>query len=235
MTPDKDNKYTKMQLEFYNSEASKWTEQNPDPVVGSFKEHNEWSDYENLFVNLKDQKNKVGLDFACGPARNLVKYKGRFKRLDGVDLSPSNIENAKDYVAKNGITDANLIVCDGVGMPLVKSDEYDFVMSTIALQHICVYDIRKNIFKEIHRALKKGGMITAQMGFGANSPHTVGYYENYYEAKGTNRLCDVCVSDPDQIKKDLDELGFKDFKYIIGDVGPGDCHPNWIYFSAIKA
>jgi ubiquinone/menaquinone biosynthesis C-methylase UbiE len=227
------NKYTQMQLNQYNSLASGWSEENRDPVVGSFDAHNQWADYENLFTNIDNQSEKIGLDFACGPGRNIVKYSNRFKRLDGVDISPVNIENAKKYISSNSI-ESNLYVSNGVGIDCIESDTYDFVMSTIALQHICVYDIRYSIMKDIYRILKDGGVFTAQMGFGSPSPATVGYYENYYDADGTNRTCDVCIETTDQLEKDLFEIGFKDFHYVIGPVGPGDIHPNWIYFNCTK-
>jgi hypothetical protein len=88
--------------------------------------------------------------------------------------------------------------------------------------------------KDIQRVLKEGGMFTAQMGFGSPSPLTVGYYENYYDAESSNRACDVCIETPEQLEKDLLEMGYKDFQYTIGPVGPGDIHPNWIYFSCVK-
>ena len=222
-----------MQLNAYNKDASRWSEQNRDPVVGSFDRHNNWNDYEHLFKRLNNQSELIGLDFACGPGRNIVKYNSRFKRLDGVDISPVNIEKAKNYTSSKEIK-SNLYVSSGVDIDVVPPNEYDFVMSTIALQHICVYDIRYSIMKDIHRVLKDGGVFTAQMGFGSPSPKTVGYYENFYDAKGTNRACDVCIETPDQLEKDLLEIGYKDFQYIIGPVGPGDVHPNWIYFSALK-
>lgn len=231
---NKDNKYTKMQLNEYNKEASRWSESNRNPVVGSFDNHNKWQDYEHLFTNLQNQSELIGIDWACGPGRNIVRYKDRFKRLDGVDISPVNIEKAVGYLKNNGIVDSNLYVSNGVDLDIIESNTYDFVMSTIALQHICVYDIRFSILSEIHRILKPGGMITFQMGFGSPSPRTVGYYENFYEATGTNRKCDVCVESPSQIEGDLNKIGFKYFKYVIGQVGPGDIHPNWIYFNAVK-
>jgi hypothetical protein len=107
-------------------------------------------------------------------------------------------------------------------------------MSTIALQHICVYEIRKNIFKDIYRILKTGGVFTAQMGFGSPSVATVGYYDNFYDATATNRGCDVCIETPEQLKTDLIEIGFNNFNYEITQTGPGDCHPNWIFFNASK-
>jgi ubiquinone/menaquinone biosynthesis C-methylase UbiE len=229
----KENKYTQMQLNLYNGLASQWSEQNRNPVVGSFDGHNAWPDYEHLFKRLNNQSELIGLDFACGPGRNIVKYNVRFKRLDGVDISPVNIEKAKNYTSSKGINN-NLYVSTGVDISIVPSNEYDFVMSTIALQHICVYDIRYSIMKDIHRVLKDGGVFTAQMGFGSPSPQTVGYYDNFYDAHSSNRACDVCIETPEQLEKDLLEIGYKDFQYTIGPVGPGDIHPNWIYFNAVK-
>ena len=87
---------------------------------------------------------------------------------------------------------------------------------------------------DIYRVLKEGGIFTAQMGFGSPSPMTVGYYENYYDATGTNRRCDVCIETTEQLESDLTKIGFKDFKYKITQTGPGDCHPNWIFFNCKK-
>jgi ubiquinone/menaquinone biosynthesis C-methylase UbiE len=230
---NKENKYTQMQLNEYNNMAKLWSEQNREPVVGSFDMHNDWPDYEFLFERINNQSHQIGLDFACGPGRNLVKYSRRFKRLDGVDISPINIEKARNYTTNYGVT-PNLYTSNGIDIDVVPTDEYDFVMSTIALQHICVYDIRYSIIKDIHRVLKDGGIFTAQMGFGSPSPMTVGYYENYYDAEGTNRNCDVCIENIEQLTNDLFKIGFRDFEYKISKVGPGDCHPNWIYFSCIK-
>lgn len=230
---NKENKYTQMQLNLYNGLASQWSEENRDPVVGSFDGHNNWNDYEYLFQKLENQSELVGLDFACGPGRNIVKYTGRFKRLDGVDISPVNIGKAQSYIANRGI-EAVLYTSTGTDISIVPSNEYDFVMSTIALQHICVYDIRYSIMKDIYRVLKDGGVFTAQMGFGSPSPSTVGYYENYYDAESSNRACDVCIESTEQLERDLFEIGYKDFNYTIGPVGPGDIHPNWIYFNCTK-
>lgn len=222
-----------MQQKHYDNAAAKWSEDDRDHVVGSFDAHNNWPDYELLFDRIENQKDKIGLDFACGPGRNLVKYGSRFKRLDGVDISEINIKKALNYT-NNHCLSPNLYVCNGVSLEKINSNEYDFVMSTIALQHICVYDIRYSIFKEIFRVLKNDGIFTAQMGFGSPAIQTVGYYENFLDAPGTNRACDVCVASSDQLKEDLFKIGFKDFEYKITKVGPGDCHPNWIFFNAKK-
>lgn len=233
---DNQNKYTQMQLNTYNYEASLWTEENRNLVVGPYDAHNEWLEYENLFLTLENQSELIGLDFACGPGRNIVKYKSRFKRLDGVDISPVNIEKATQQINKHNI-DSILYVSNGIDINIVPSDTYDFVMSTIALQHICVYDIRFSILKDIYRVLKRGGIITAQMGFGYPDPkdkQTVHYLDNFYDASHTNGLCDVRVTEPRQIQEDLTKIGFTDIRFVIGNTGPGDAHPNWIYFRGTK-
>ena len=227
------NKYTQMQIDFYNGAASEWSITNPDAVVGSFHAHNMWPDYVKLFTKLPESNNLIGLDFACGPGRNLVKYANRFHRLDGVDLSPVNIEKAKEYTTANNLSSV-LYVSNGIEMPEVPSATYDFVMSTIALQHIAVYDIRFAILKEIYRVLKSGGIFSAQMGYGSPCPATVDYYANHYDAEGTNSVCDVCIESPEQLKTDLLNIGFTDFEHTITQTGPGDRHPNWIFFSVRK-
>lgn len=232
ITPD--NKYTQMQLNAYNDMASQWSTECRDPVVGSYDAHNNWKDYDLLFEGLENKQNMIVLDFACGPGRNIIRYSSLFKRIDGVDISPINIENAKKNIAHNNIAVPNLYVNNGVDLSVIATETYDLVISTIALQHICVYDIRRKIFEEIHRVLKTGGTFSAQMGYGSPSPMSVGYYENYYDATGTNRSCDVCIENTDQLKQDFDSIGFKNFSYKITQVGPGDCHPNWIFFNVQK-
>lgn len=210
------NRYTQMQVNQYNSLANAWSEQDRDWVVGSFDAHNNWPDYELLFERIDNQSEKIGLDFACGPGRNSVKYKGRFKRLDGVDISPVNIQKAKQY-AKNHNVDSNFYVCSGTNISIVPRNEYDFVMSTIALQHISVYDIRFSIISDIYNVLKEGGIFTAQMGYGPKVPqkNSVGYYENFYDATESNGSCDTRVESPDELKQDLEKIGFKNFSYQI--------------------
>jgi hypothetical protein len=72
------------------------------------------------------------------------------------------------------------------------------------------------------------------MGYGKNSPNTVPYYVNFTSALTTNRGCDVEVRSPEQVRDDLVAAGFAEFEYWIRPTGPGDTHPNWIFFTAVK-
>jgi ubiquinone/menaquinone biosynthesis C-methylase UbiE len=236
MSLNEDNKYTIMQKKFYKWNSESWNINNRDPVVGSFDNHNNWEDYEFLFKDIENCENKTVLDFGCGPGRNLVKYSNKFNRIDGTDIAETNLEKAITWIEYNNIKkeNHNLILCNGIDLNRIGDETYDIVMSTICMQHICVYDIRFNYLKEFYRVLKNDGYVTIQMGYGIPTSDTVDYYDNYYEATGTNGGCDTSISDYKQIEKDLLSIGFKNFKYYIRPTGPGDRHPNWIFFNAQK-
>jgi ubiquinone/menaquinone biosynthesis C-methylase UbiE len=228
-----------MQKNQYELDASQWTIENKDPVVGGFDLHNSWEDYNTyLFKDINNLSTKICLDFGCGPGRNLVKFKDTFKEIHGVDIAQKNIDNAKLWIKHNGcdIKKHKLYLCNGVDLNEISSEVYDVTMSTICFQHICVWEIRYNLFKELYRILKPGGYITIQMGFGpqTSTKNSVGYKDNYYEANGTNGQMDTRVEYPDELEIDLKEIGFKNFKHYITTTGPGDGHPNWIFFNAKK-
>jgi ubiquinone/menaquinone biosynthesis C-methylase UbiE len=234
--PSAENRYTKMQHAVYEREASQWSLTNRDRVVGSFDAHNAWADYNLLFEGIPDLATKRALDFGCGPGRNLVRFGDRIGRIDGVDMNSKNLDNARVWLTANEFDpdDTTLYVCNGVDLAAVPSTTYDIVFSTICFQHICVHEIRYGYLTEFFRVLKPGGVLTMQMGYGSPSPYTVDYYANHYDATGTNRGCDTEVKHPSQIETDLVQIGFKDFSYAIRPVGPGDCHPAWIFFKATK-
>lgn len=230
---DSNNKYTIMQKNYYDNEG----------VTGNMNRenhmrHNDNPDYWNILVKDTEEpsyREKTGLDFGCGCGRNVMNLITRFKRMDGVDISSELIKTCYENLNKMGYNDdkVSFYTCDGVSLSILNSNTYDFIMSTIVLQHICVYEIRYNYLKEFYRLLKQDGMISIQMGYGNKHPSTRHYYENYYDATGTNSLCDVRVDNPEQIIKDLDEIGFKNITYIIRP-SYSDFHGEWIFIKAYK-
>lgn len=231
---DPKNKYTAMQQNQYDQEASHWSLEWRDPVVGSFDLHNNWKDYDEFLFKSIDTTDKIALDFGCGPGRNIVKFANRFSRIDGADISQVNLDKAVVWFEFNKLSMIpNLFKNNGIDLSEINTNTYDVVFSTICMQHICVYDIRFALLSEFYRVLQPGGWVAIQMGFGQRE-NSVGYYDNNYDADGTNSACDTRVESPDNLKLDLEKIGFIDFEYDIRPVGPGDKHSGWIFFRARK-
>jgi len=229
------NAYASMQREMYDYMYSFWDINNRDHAVGSFDYHNNWADYSYLWHDV----NPTGacLDFGCGPGRNIVKFNQFFDRFDGTDICEKALEDAKKWITHNNLplSKTQLYITNGLDLTGIESEQYDIVMSTICLQHICVYDIRLGFLKEFYRVLKNNGAITIQMGFGGKIGWDwANYYENRTDAKATNGHLDVSITDPTQIEDDLIRIGFTNFRYHLRPPGPGDDHVHWIFFSAYK-
>jgi len=226
-----------MQKSQYDAEGKNW---NPtdgrDYVIGSLDSQNAWPEYENLFTGMTTG-DKVMLDFGCGPGRSIILYGDRFLQVDGADISAILLDKARMWMEYNNYTKpCNLYETDGVSLSEVPSDVYDVVMSTICLQHICVHEIRYSIMQDIFRVLKPGGWFTAEMSYGTEYPHAVEYYDNFYDAIRTNSGMDTRVTDPNQLKGDLEKIGFKNFSYILTDPQPweGTIAEKVIFFRAQK-
>lgn len=230
-----ENSFSKMQRKVYAEESAKWTPEDRDWVVGSWDEHEKWADYDLLFEGL-DTSNMVALDFGCGPGRMIRRYAERFCSIDGVDIDPVNLENARKFTHKKGDNFSHFFYpTNGVDLGYISDTSYDLVYSTICLQHIPVHDIRMNLFREFFRVLKPGGWFTAQMGFGKkNDPRGVPYHANKWDTEVTNGGCDVQVTCQSQPAVDCIRCGFTNFDYKIRPAGPNDWHPNWIWFRCQK-
>ena len=201
------SRYIKMQKLFYDHYASKSVYNRKDKidlVVWGYDLHDKWEDYDKYLMKYVDEtyKNKIALDFACGPGRNIIRYHDKFLRIDGADISKVNIENAIKNLQFAGIEVPNLYVTSGYDCGSVDDSSYDFIFSTIAMQHICVYEIRFQILQAIFKALKNNGRISIQMGFGKKRGLSADYYANHYWALGTNSFFDTRVDSPEQIKND---------------------------------
>jgi ubiquinone/menaquinone biosynthesis C-methylase UbiE len=225
----KDNQYTNMQKHAYAVGTSNHDEHNQNPdywdiLLGDLKDKEKWN-------------GKIALDFACGRGRNVTNMFNLcdWQRVDGIDISESNIsQNINDYKEQN----SNWYCNNGVDVSELKDGEYDFIMSTIALQHIPVYDIRKSLITDLFRTLKTGGLFSFQLGYGDNLESPLGmrvsYFDNYYDASGTNSVCDVRVQNVDDVIGDLQQIGFINVTIEIRESFSDSGHPQWIYIKAYK-
>lgn len=206
--------------------------------TNNHENHNGNHDYWDILLkpvkeNVAYWENKKALDFGCGKGRNvhnLLSLTDKWSCVDGVDISPANIE----YCKRLDLTKSNFQTTNGVSAGSAPNDHYDFVMSTIVFQHICVYDIRDLILKDIYRVLNPKGIFSFQMGFGPKETGFAQYYDNVLNAYGTNGLCDVRVSDTTQIVNHLTAIGFKNVQTFVKPSYDDHGHPNWIYTIACK-
>jgi ubiquinone/menaquinone biosynthesis C-methylase UbiE len=227
------NKYTNMQKTFYEAETKTMK-------IENHSHHNKNPDYWNILLeplNKMNGKNgKKVIDFGCGCGRNVLNMATKYdlNEVHGCDISSNNIKYCEQLLKDNGITNCNFVTTDGVSLNPVESNTYDFLMSTIVLQHIPVYDIRKTILSDFYRVLKSGGIISFQMGYGIGRTFTTAdYYDNVYDAQGTNGIHDCRVTDPSQIINDLKEIGFSNITTTIKPAF-SDTHTEWIYVKAEK-
>lgn len=230
---ESNNKYTTMQKAYYDNEG-RTGNMNRENHGG----HNNNPNYWNILISDTENNkfiDKVGLDFGCGCGRNVINLINRFKRMDGVDISPELIKTCISNLVNLGHDNSkfSFYTCDGVSLKNIDDNKYDFVMSTIVLQHICVYTIRFNYFKEFFRIMKSGGLLSFQMGYGDGHYNTVPYHEDFYDAISTNSGCDVKVSDQSEIEFDLRQIGFENITFTITD-SHDDFHKQWIFVKAYK-
>jgi len=99
------------------------------------------------------------LDFGCGVGRLTQALASQFREAVGVDISSTMIEQAKKY---NRFAGRCLYLCNTSDALPFESDKYDFVYSSIALQHIEPPHARKYI-REFLRVLKPSGRMVIQL------------------------------------------------------------------------
>jgi len=248
------NKYTKMQKAWYEKYQRKMS-------IHNHLFHDSNPDLKNILLgditaDADSWKGKTALEFGCGCGRNLdtLLNLAKWKRVDGVDIAAANINYCDKYLKDLGHSSNrfNLYVNNGINVDVLDSNEYDYIMSTIVLQHICVHKIRKSILTDLYRVLKPGGILSFQVALDSSdkSHHLnghsndrrqtwknhVGYYDNNIDAEKTNGIFDFNCEKPEYMYEDLKDIGFLPvgISHEIRKAWEDPGHDNWIYFRAIK-
>ena len=155
---NKSKSYIHMQEVSYD--VLSWRDAKVD-CVGSFDEHEAYP-YEKLLLKKFDGKFEKALDFGCGIGRMINRFSVVFENVDGIDISDNNLLIAKEY-CQSMKNKPNLYKTDGMHFYNIKDNTYDFIYSTIAMEHIAPYSVRLKIFEEMYRTLNKSGFISVQM------------------------------------------------------------------------
>lgn len=195
----------------------------PNDIVGNFAWHEKFP-YDTLLVNrvnatddelvpaLPLDGTKVAVDFGCGPGRMINRFikTGWFKRVDGIDIS----DYALDY-AREQYRDSVFYVSSGIDVGDAPTHTYDFLYSTIAIQHISCWSIRNRLYVHFKRILKPGGELCLQLAYhpthkagrwSADTNHA-SYESDYFDAQGTNGHADMIINQDDlpKVKADFEE------------------------------
>lgn len=214
------NTYTQMQRRFYDAEA-------PNMARENHRGHNLNPDYWDILLgpvtkNPAAWAGKRALDIGCGAGRNVANLLERadWAEAAGCDISEQNIAHARAFM--QGRQNYAFYTTTGIDLQPVPSGRYDFIMSTIVLQHIAVWQIRHRIFQDVLRVATPGAVFSFQMTmYPPDRRDTAGYFDDYWEAPTTNGGYDVNVPTPDVLMAELLGLGFKRPQFTL--------RPEWDY------
>jgi SAM-dependent methyltransferase len=105
------------------------------------------------------KKNNVQrvLDFGCGSGRHVIYFTKKGFDVYGFDITEEGIKITKGWLKKEKLR-ANLKIGPFNKKLPYKDNFFDAVISTNAIHHTTIENIRKEI-KEIERILKPGGLI----------------------------------------------------------------------------
>lgn len=238
--------FLKRQQSFWGDIAKTWSLQNKNPIVGWYNEHQNFPEYDTvLFRDIPLTGKELVLEYGCGPARNIIRWHGKFKRIDGVDIAPECIEKAKINLAASRIDAPNLWSNDGRSLDMIMSASnmtppasgewpgYDIVFMVISHQHITNRAVRLHLYREFLRVLKPGGYLCFQTGFGPGHPRSVDYFTEDYENEAQFVDKDVRVENAEILKADLVNQGFIWLDHVLTRTCK-DEHPAWIWVRCQK-
>jgi len=115
---------------------------------------------------LDDLKNKdvsvhfgKALDFGCGVGRLSRALSEHFEQVVGIDIAASMIAQAQELHPPKNVEFKHVTSGD---LQVFKDDAFDFVFTDIVFQHMN-NELTLGYLKEMHRVLKKGGVLAFQL------------------------------------------------------------------------
>lgn len=122
------------------------------------------------------------VDLACGPANQLamVARLNPETNFIGVDLSEPMLEQAKELITRQGLTNVTFRHGDITDLASFATGSVDAVVSTMALHHLPTVDLLCSTYAEVARILKPGGGVY-MVDFGhLKAQRSIDYFGNQY-------------------------------------------------------
>lgn len=101
------------------------------------------------------------LDFGCGAGRLSVALGPYFERVVGVDISAPMVAVAQELAA--GVPNCRFLVNDQPHLRTFGDASFDFVFTTIVLQHLSDRAAIRGYLAEFPRILRPGGLLVFQL------------------------------------------------------------------------
>lgn len=224
--------YRDMQLNAYNSYSTDY-DSCKKLCVGNWEAHERYP-YDKYLLEKYKGKFGSALDFGCGMGRMIKRMLLHFDRVDGADLLDRNLKFASEYLVD--LSKTNLYQTNGLSC--IIENKYDFIYSTICLQHICVHEIKYNILFNLYSLLNESGELCIQVGYGFDNG--INWFSNHYEATSTNAGSDFCVKDKyefNDIENDLKKIGFKSVLFTLKESPHPEItgyHSEWLFIHCYK-
>jgi SAM-dependent methyltransferase len=99
------------------------------------------------------------LEIGFGIGRNLVHLAEQFARVDGVDVSPTMVELAREHGLPANV---EVHVTDGRSLAALPDASFDLVFSNLVLQHVGDEDVVAAYVRETARVLTDDGVAALQ-------------------------------------------------------------------------
>jgi ubiquinone/menaquinone biosynthesis C-methylase UbiE len=100
------------------------------------------------------------LDVGCGLGGKSVAFAERGVSVLGVDLSLENVRAGAGLATSRRVHSVDFVAADAARLP-IRSDSFDFVVTTDTFEHLPEPELS---LSEMHRALRKGGVLVAVFG-----------------------------------------------------------------------
>jgi SAM-dependent methyltransferase len=110
------------------------------------------------------------LDYGCGWGGETLWLASRVRSACGVDIDPDAIAQARQALAKSGITNCSFVHSSDGRLPFADN-QFDVVLSTDTFEHVMDLELA---FSELLRVLRPGGVLLSRFGPLFYSPH--GYH-----------------------------------------------------------
>lgn len=187
----------------------------PESIIGNLAWHENFPYVKNLLSGIpKLPSNPRIADWGGGPGRMLKRFDAMAKVLDCIDISSYALAYLSEVY--KGDERFHAYETSGIDVGDAPEDFYDFVYSTIALQHVPSRTIRRNIFRGVHNILGKDGWMSFQMAYHptyeagkwSHDTEHAKYDSDYWDAGATNGHADVVITEKDLplLKQDLSEI-----------------------------